>query len=202
MGARRHEIPVGLDHADRNLAARSQPGLRRRPGGLHDDERRPELESHQPRSDEERQIAPGEFRRHHIRQPDDVRRRDAVCDRRVAGESRRDLDGQQRRSGERHAGCRRTLDQRHDEHSEPAAVGHGVEHRAIEIRRRHRIRRRKPAARGSATMRWCTRRPITERRGSSSRQACRKVSIRARTSSSRIRCAKACSISGPTTRCT
>ena len=89
----------------------------------------------QPRSHDEHEVAPAELRRHHVRQPHDVRRRHAVRDRRVAGEGRRDLDGQRRRSGERHAGRRRALDERDEEHSEPAAVGHGVERRAVDVRR-------------------------------------------------------------------
>ena len=38
---------------------------------------------------------------------------------------------------QRDAGRRRALDERHEEHPEPAAVGHGVEHRAVALRRGH-----------------------------------------------------------------
>ena len=71
------------------------------------DQRRPELEGDQSRPDDEHQVAPGELRRHHVGQPDDVRRRHALLHRRVAGEGRRDLDRERRRAGERHPGRRR-----------------------------------------------------------------------------------------------
>ena len=87
-----------------------------------------------------------------------------------------DLGGHQRRPGAPHAGRRQDLDQRHQEPSRTAAVGHDQQHRALALRRRHRLRHGRRPPGQQPRSRSSTRPPTTARPGSrsaaGSRRAC------------------------------
>ena len=137
----RLEVPLHLGRAVPHLAARSQQDLRRQPASSSVDRWRSELAGDQSGRHAERQDAPAELWRSDARQHRRRVRRSHSRDCRVAEAGGRDLGRHQRRPGPGDARRRQELDERHQEHPEPAAVGDGGEHRAVAVRRRHGLRR-------------------------------------------------------------
>ena len=85
----------------------------------------------------------GQLRRPHARQHRRRVRRRRLRHRRVAAGEGPHLGRHQRRPGAGHARRRQDLDERHEEPARPAAVGVGAQHRAVALRRRHRVPHRR-----------------------------------------------------------
>ena len=137
------EVPLPVDLPDHRLDAQPERRVRRLERRAQVDERRQELDRdlarpHLPRSRDARQLGRS------AHEGPDVGRvlRDGLRDRGVAGHGEDALDRLRRRQGVSHARRRREVDRRH-------AEGHGevharLEHRRVEVRRVHRVRRGEP----------------------------------------------------------
>ena len=132
-------VPLRVGRAAADLAARPQHGLRRQPARAPHHQRRPELAGDQPGPDAERQVAHGELGRPDARQHRRRVRGRRLRHRRVAAREGPDLGRHQRRPGAAHARRRQDVDERDEEPAGPAGVGLGAQHRAVALRRRHRV---------------------------------------------------------------
>jgi hypothetical protein len=131
-----------------DLAPRPQPHLRRQPARAPDDRRRGQLAGDQPGPDPQRQVAAGELGRPHPRQHRRRVRGRRFRDRGIASEGGADLGRHQRRPAPRHAGRRPDLVERDRARAGTSRVGDGELDRAVAVRRRHRLRRVRPAPGG------------------------------------------------------